>query len=76
MTPKELLKLANACKKAGIRHFRQGDIEFTFGEEEQPIVVNSNKAQVQGAVTTDSLSETDLLFWSTVPDSTAENPTQ
>jgi hypothetical protein len=76
MTPKELLKLATACKKAGIKHFRQGDIEFTFGEEEQPSVVNSNKSQVQGDVTIEQLSETDLLFWSTVPDSTAENPTQ
>jgi hypothetical protein len=32
-SPGELKKLAAACRKAGITHFKCGDVEFTLGEE-------------------------------------------
>jgi hypothetical protein len=31
--PKDLKKLADACRKAGIKHFKQGDLEFTLSDE-------------------------------------------
>ena len=73
MTPKELKKLADMCRKAGIKHYKQGDIEFTLTEDapvkSKKTVSQSNQSasNVQnenGTFESDSPSEEDLLFWS------------
>ena len=66
MTPKELVKLAAACKKAGIVHYRCGDIEFTLGPVEQSTAVSrgQNQTDVQGNVESDELTDDQLLNWS------------
>jgi hypothetical protein len=74
MTAKELIKLAAACRKAGIIRYRSGDTEFTLGEPQlkigtQPKESSANlKTDIQGTVEDDALSEAALLFWSTNPD--------
>lgn len=76
MSPKELVALAKACRKAGITHYRCGDIEFTLGAvNEAPQMANANAAHdVQGAVESDELTDDQLLNWSVMdipqPDST------
>ena len=75
-TPKELLKLANACRKAGIVQFKGDGIEFTLTDS-RPI--KSKKTNSSGKVDNspvvsqddwDSLSELDKIMWSsaTLPD--------
>lgn len=76
MTPKELLKLASACRKAGITTYRCGDIEFTLGVTEQSKVVNQDKADIQGAVTSDEPSDDDLLMWSVMDVPQADTTSQ
>lgn len=73
-TAKELKKLAAACRKAGITHFKQGDLELTISEEAPANVrkngrlaaVSANSVQSDQIETDgwDSLSEEDKLFWS------------
>jgi len=65
MTPKELVKLAQACRKAGISHYKCGDLEFTLGPKEE--VFYQEKKQKQGDVETEELSDDALLMWSVVP---------
>jgi hypothetical protein len=70
MTPKELAALAKACRKAGILHYKQGDIEFTLAPTPLPKVVKSASKQtqsIQGEVQVegwDALSEEDKLYYS------------
>lgn len=73
MSPKELKKLADACRKAGISSFKNADVEFTLSDYvpstpkrirtkkgfEQPSVVEQDEIEVEGG-----LSESELLFWS------------
>jgi hypothetical protein len=69
----ELLKLAKACRKAGIVHFKSPEYEFTLGDEpvrkptktitQKQLIATSN----QGEIETDSLSEDQILFWSSDP---------
>lgn len=69
MDLKELKKLAAACRKAGISHFKSADYEFTLTEETP---VSTYKQKQVSKVTTapdakfesDSLTDSDLLFWS------------
>lgn len=66
---KELKKLADACRKAGIISFKGGGIEFTLSDEAP---ISSHKrakaAKVafveQGDIETDSPSPEELLMWS------------
>lgn len=71
--PKTLEKLAKACRKAGIKHFKNATLEFTLTDEVPP----SNYKKRQKAspkvphsstsddlIETDSLTETQLLLWS------------
>jgi hypothetical protein len=69
---KALIKLANACRKAGIKHYKDSDCEFTLTDDapqsaykkrqkSQPKVVNSD---VDLDVQTDALTQEQLLLWS------------
>lgn len=72
---KELKKLAAACRKAGIKHFKTGEIEFTLTDVEptsypkmkaarsqEPLPNQDSPVRVQDSW--DDLSENDKLFWS------------
>lgn len=72
MDIKALKRIAAACRKAGISHFKSADYEFTLTEEvpktayklSKEAVKTVQKLSSQGEVETDGLSEQDLLFWS------------
>lgn len=65
-TPRELEKLARACRKAGITHFKCGEVEFTLGDAPVPATKNHKPDySVQGDIDTNAPSGDDLLFWST-----------
>lgn len=77
-SPKELKKLADACRKAGIRVFKGNGIEFTLSEDAP--ISNYKKSKVKAApqadkpFESDSLSAEELLFWSTgTSEETQEN---
>lgn len=65
---KELKKLASACRKAGIKHFKSAEMEFTLTDEIPVAPTRSKKASLLASPNTsfetDSLSTEDLLFWS------------
>lgn len=64
-TPKELAKLAKACRAAGITHFKGENIEFTLGEA--PVKASVKAAPAYSSadpVSEDTLSSDALLFWS------------
>jgi len=67
-TAKELKKLAKACREAGIHYFKSGDFEFTLNGIAPEKATKSRKteaaADVQGEIETDTLTEEELLFWS------------
>ena len=75
-TLKELLKLANACRKAGIVTFKGEGVEFTLadrptkGKKNKPV---SSNAAVVSEGDWDNLSEMDKLMWSsaTLPEVSA-----
>lgn len=83
-TPKELKKLADACRKAGITHFKSGDIEFTLSEA--PLVHKASKKLPNVPVQQheeiesegwDGLSNEEKLFWSVgSPSSSDESHTE
>lgn len=68
LSPKELIKLANACRKAGIKHYKNGDFEFTLSDVLPQRQVNKSKNISQSSqldeFTTDSLTEEQMLMWS------------
>lgn len=65
--PKALKKLADACRKAGIKSFKGYGLEFTL-DDRQP-EHRSSKAKhnhgEQGDIESTSLSPEELMFWST-----------
>ena len=73
MTPKELKKLAASCRKAGIKHYRCADFEFTLTDD-MPITPTRHKSMLKissSPMTTDKVIESDqefteeqMLFWS------------
>lgn len=73
--PKYIKSLAQACRKAGIKEFKCGDLWFVLGDEGSSIVeknwgkkVNKNKEIIDDKndkITSDTLSPEELLFWST-----------
>lgn len=70
MNLKELKRLAAACRKAGISHFKSADYEFTLTEEQPKSAYRQAKAATQpsgdsGKFESDSLTNDELLFWST-----------
>jgi hypothetical protein len=70
LNPKDLIKLANACRKAGIKHYKQGDIEFTLTDDlPQPQSRRVNTSKTDDSIEdfqTDTLTEDQLLFYSTI----------
>lgn len=71
--PKALKKLAAACRKAGIKTYKCGDLEFTLTDEAPVSDYKATKrkqaptkvSDVDVAFDTDSLTEEQLLMWST-----------
>lgn len=63
---KELKKLADACRKAGIRQFKGGGIEFTLTDDipVSPYKQAKRAQEPQGEIETDELSPEALLMWS------------
>lgn len=72
---KDLKKLADSCRKAGIKHFKSGDLEFTLSDEAP--VSNYKKANkmatpkpasaddgIDPNFTSDDLTQEQLLMWS------------
>lgn len=79
---KALKKLADACRKAGIKTFKGDGIEFTLTDEAPVSQYKQTKRAtavpanlIEDAFTSDSLPEDALLFWSAGP-STDETPTE
>lgn len=66
-TAKELKKLAKACRDAGIHYFKGEGFEFTLTgvAPEKPSRGKSASSEVQGEIESDSLTEEELLYWST-----------
>lgn len=69
--PKEIKKLADACRKAGIAHFKCDSFEFTLSPQAQSVATPKPKSTAAGkdspigeAGEWDSLSEEAKLFWS------------
>lgn len=79
--PKELKKLADACRKAGISRFKSGDFEFTLSEEKPQSNYKKRQAKKSPVssspmnIETDELSEEALLMWSVAGASTEESST-
>ena len=71
MTPKELKKLAAACRAAGITTFKNSEIEFTLGDVPVKASQKNHKAEsndtsvIDEAFKEDTLTEEQMLFWST-----------
>jgi hypothetical protein len=80
LTPKELKKLAKACREAGIKTFKQGDIEFTLSDDlsppESPYMRKKAAQETKMSdpdIETDGPTEEELLFWSSgTPDGDME----
>lgn len=76
-TPKELKKLASACRAAGISSFRCGELEFTLGdkpatksvknENKEPKKGEELKAVIDEAFEQEGLTQDQLLMWSSLP---------
>lgn len=75
MSPKEIKKLADACRRAGIKSFKNSEVEFTLSDS-LPIAHNNTRRvskitvsdvlQQPDVIVNDetALSEEELLFWS------------
>jgi len=67
---KALKKLADACRKAGITHFKNEHMEFTLSPEPPASNYKKRKASketepvVDSAFKSDTLTEEALLLWS------------
>lgn len=72
MDLKALKKLADTCRKAGIKHYKCNDFEFTLSDE-GPISnykkrsaqkTSAEPTQPEGLISADNLTEEQLLFYS------------
>lgn len=68
---KQLKKLADACRKAGIKHFKSPEFEFTLTEDAPVKQARQSKGAAPkashsdtGEVETSGLSPEELMFWS------------
>ena len=72
MTPKELIKLAAACRKAGIKHYKSADMEFTLTDDAPVSNYKKKAAQYANPVAddfeSDELTDDQLLNWSVAED--------
>lgn len=68
--PKALKKLADACRKAGITHFKNAEFEFTLSPDGPVSNYKKRKAKVQESsiidenFQSDQLTDEQLLMWS------------
>jgi hypothetical protein len=73
MSPKELKKLAKACREAGIRTFKNSEVEFTLSDDmvlrnvtkrlkKTELTQNSNV--MDDAFKSDTLTDEQMLFYS------------
>jgi hypothetical protein len=65
MDPQKLHQLAKACRKAGIKHYKDADVEFTLTDEspkKQKAAKQDNTPDTP--VETDIPSPEALMFWS------------
>lgn len=74
MTHKELKRLADSCRKAGIISFKNADVEFTLAStppvhtkrfRNKKSTHQSPEVEQGDVLNEDVLSQEDLLFWST-----------
>ena len=76
-TPKELLSIARACRKAGITRFRSGDIEFTLSDappvsqyrrdsrnSSKNVAISPAGSEADTKFESDGLTEEQLMFYS------------
>jgi hypothetical protein len=73
MNEKDLKKLAKACRAAGIKHYKDQQVEFTLTDD-YPIITRKKKSKTNDkgellnnaleAFKTDTLTESQLLLWS------------
>lgn len=68
-TPKELKKLADTCRKVGIKTFKCAQFEFTLTED-IPLTPYQKAKEIkqlhtQGKIESDELTEDQLIEWST-----------
>jgi hypothetical protein len=80
-TPKELKKIAKACRDAGIKTFKGDGFELTFSDEAlQPKPKRGAKAQQEvispanSRFESDSPSDEELLLWSVGDDGNPFDP--
>lgn len=71
-SPKEIKKLAAACRAAGITHFKCGDIEFSLdvtpkADKASPAEAKKPYHGEQGEIESDTLTEEQMLMWSVMP---------
>lgn len=73
MLPKNIKKLAAECRKAGIKTYKCSDFEFTLTEDaplsnykkrQDKNTVPTTFSNASDKIITDSLTEEQLLFWS------------
>lgn len=74
LDPKRLKKLADACRKVGIKHFKSAEFEFTLTDHD-PSVKTSKQKKLKPLVDNDTIeseapTDEELLMWS-VGDMTA-----
>lgn len=64
---KALKKLADACRKSGIKTFKGYGLEFTLADELPKTAKAKNTASLvqEDKIDTEALPDEDLLFWST-----------
>ncbi len=80
-TAKELKSLAKACRPAGITQFEGGGIKFTLADfqpttRKGPLAKSPPKDLGENSIESDSLSDTDMLFWSCPSEPGAKEDTQ
>lgn len=67
---KELAKIARFCRKNGIKHYKNGDIELSFGTEihqDKPPKRTSSVVEKDEFPQWDSLTDEQKLLWSSTP---------
>jgi hypothetical protein len=69
-SPKELIKLAAACRKAGIKSFTSPEFSFTLTDDlpQKPRKATARVIQEDNSsFESDTLSPEEMLFWSAAP---------
>ena len=67
---KAIKKLADVCRKSGIKHYKDANFEFTLADDLPETKKEARKnwdlsGKADESINNDALSEAELLFWST-----------